>query len=79
VDEIDRAQMYDQAMRDTAVRVAVDRARAAQAPQVRTPAGVAVCRNCGEVIPSARLHALPAACLCLACATGRERTASRRP
>jgi len=77
VDEIDRAQMYDEQLRASAEQVAVARARRALQPGSSRLHGLKRCRGCGEVIPAARRHAVPAAVLCLGCATASESKARR--
>jgi len=77
VDEIDRAQMYDERLRASAEQAAVVRARRALQPEPGYDRGVARCRGCGEPIPAARRHAIPSAVHCLGCATAAESTARR--
>jgi RNA polymerase-binding transcription factor DksA len=72
VDEIERAQRYDEHLRECAEQAAVANARKALAPQSGYAGGVARCRGCGSTIPAARRHAVPSAVFCLACATANE-------
>lgn len=75
MDEIDRAQMYDEHLRASAEQAAVGRARRALQPEPGYAGGVARCRGCGDTIPAARRHAVPSAVHCLSCATTAESSA----
>lgn len=72
-DEGDRAADLADMDRAIALRAhqAAMQADATGGPQMDTE-GRARCRDCGAVIPPARLAARPGACLCLECQTARE-------
>lgn len=68
-DEADRAQPHEEAIRAEAIR------RAMAAPKGPPPVildGVHFCADCSEVIPPARVAALPGIGLCVTCQQDRE-------
>lgn len=68
MDEVDRAQVWEEREREAAIAAA--RTRSTVAPLVVH--GVRFCRGCHGAIAQARIDAVPSAVLCLDCAVDAE-------